>query len=182
MVYTIMLSQQHMSMVTIQVREIRPTRFFTRRTVLDSRCKCAQCARNTLILKWSDARPQCTVFVGDRCERIPHWGIVFELEFIETSGFSAVRDKYFSDVQFHLLQLFLMANPGAGSVIRGSGGVRKVRWGVEGRGKRGGLRVIYYWIAGDDQIFLITVYRKSEVSDLSNTAIKQIRKLIRELR
>jgi len=131
---------------------------------------------------WSDARPQCTVFVRDRCERIPHWGIVFELEFIETSGFCKVRDKYFSDVQFHLLQLFLMANPGAGSVIRGSGGVRKLRWGVEGRGKRGGLRVIYYWIAGDDQIFLITVYRKSEVSDLSSTAIKQIRKLIRELR
>ncbi len=105
-----------------------------------------------------------------------------KLEFIETAGFSSHRDKYFSDVQFHLLQLFLMANPGAGSVIRGSGGVRKLRWGIEGRGKRGGLRVIYYWIARDDQIFLITVYRKSEVSDLSSTAIKQIRKLIRELR
>jgi hypothetical protein len=104
------------------------------------------------------------------------------LEFIERTGFSAIRDKYFSDVQFHLLQLFLMANPGAGSVIRGAGGVRKLRWGVEGRGKRSGLRVIYYWIASDDQISLITVYRKSEVSDLSSVAIKQVRKLIREIR
>jgi hypothetical protein len=108
--------------------------------------------------------------------------MIFKLGVIETSGFSAIRDKYFSDVQFHLLQLFLMANPGAGNIIRGSGGVRKLRWGVQGRGRRGGLRVIYYWIASDYQIFLITVYRKSEVSDLSSTAIKQIRKLIRELR
>lgn len=108
--------------------------------------------------------------------------MVFQLEFIEASGFSAIRDEYFSDVEFHLLQLFLMANPGASTVIRGSGGVRKLRWGARGRGKRGGLRVIYYWIASDDQIFLITVYRKSEVSDLSRAAIKQIRKLIRDIR
>jgi hypothetical protein len=79
------------------------------------------------------------------------------------------------------MQLFLMANPDAGSVIRGSGGVRKLRWGVEGRGKRGGLRVIYYRIARDNKIFLITVYRKTEVSDISRASIKEIRKLIREL-
>jgi len=104
------------------------------------------------------------------------------LEFVEASGFSAIREEYFSDVDFHLLQLFLMGNPGAGSVVRGSGGVRKLRWGTEGRGKRGGLRVIYYWIADDNQIFLITVYRKSDVSDLSHVTIKQIRKLINDLR
>ena len=107
--------------------------------------------------------------------------MVFALEFVEVSGFSAIRDKYFSDTELHLLQLFLMANPDAGSVIRGSGGVRKLRWGVEGRGKRGGLRVIYYRIASDNKIFLITVYRKTEVSDLSRASIKEIRKLIREL-
>jgi len=108
--------------------------------------------------------------------------MLYQLEFVEVSGFSAIRDKYFSDVEFHLLQLYLMANPSAGSVIRGSGGVRKLRWGAEGRGKRGGLRVIYYWIASDHQIFFITVYRNTELSDLSRTAIKQIRTLIRELR
>ena len=98
------------------------------------------------------------------------------------SGFSAIREEYFTDVEFHLLQLFLTGNPGAGSIVRGSGGVRKLRWGTERRGKRGGLRIIYYWIASDNQIYLITVYRKTDVSDLSRTAIKQIRKLIRELR
>lgn len=98
------------------------------------------------------------------------------------SGFSTIRDRYFSDVEIHLLQLFLMANPGAGSVIRETGGVRKLRWGEKGGGKRGGLRVIYYWAASDNQIFFITVYRKSEATDLSRSAVKQIRKLMRELR
>jgi mRNA-degrading endonuclease RelE of RelBE toxin-antitoxin system len=106
--------------------------------------------------------------------------MVFALEFVEASGSSAIRDKYFSGAEFHLLQLFLMANPDAGSVIRGSGGVRKLRWGVKGSGKRGGLRVIYYRIASDNKIFLITVYRKTEVSDLSRTSIKEIRKLMRD--
>jgi len=104
------------------------------------------------------------------------------LEFVEASAFSAIRDEYFGDLEFHLLQLFLMENPNAGAVIRGSGGVRKLRWGTGRQGKRGGLRLIYYWIASDSQIYLITAYRKSEVSDLSRTEIKNIRKLIRELR
>ncbi len=108
--------------------------------------------------------------------------MVLKLEFIEVSSFSAIREEYFTDVEFHLLQLFLMGNPSAGSVVRGSGGVRKLRWGTARRGKRGGLRIIYYWIASDNQIYLITVYRKTEVSNLSRTAIKQIRELIRELR
>ena len=107
--------------------------------------------------------------------------MVYQLEFVEVSGFSAIRDEYFSDAEFRLLQLFLMANPGAGRVMRGSGGVRKLRWGAEGRGKRGGLRIIYYWISSDDQIYLITVYRKTEVSDLSPTTIKKLRKLITDL-
>ena len=95
------------------------------------------------------------------------------------SGFSAVREKYFTDVDFHLLQVFLTANPGAGDVIPGSGGVRKLRWGTAGRGKRGGLRVIYYWMTEEHQIVLIAVYRKTEVADLSRAQLKRIRKLIK---
>ncbi len=79
------------------------------------------------------------------------------MEFVETVGFSAIRDEYLGDVEFHLLQLFLMANPEAGSVVRGTGGVRKLRWGAKGKGKRGGLRVIYYWISAKEQILLITM-------------------------
>ncbi len=101
------------------------------------------------------------------------------MEFIETSGFSAIREEYFTDLDFHLLQLFLMANPDAGAVIRGTGGLRKMRWGTEGKGKSGGLRVIYYWQVRADQILFITVYRKREAADLSRAALKRIRQLIK---
>jgi len=103
------------------------------------------------------------------------------LEFIETSSFSAIRERYFTDLDFHLLQLFLMANPQAGNVIRGSGGVRKLRWGTGGRGKRGGLRVIYYWVTRNDQILLITAYRKNEMADLSRAALRKMRGLVKGL-
>jgi mRNA-degrading endonuclease RelE of RelBE toxin-antitoxin system len=67
------------------------------------------------------------------------------LEFIETSQFSRLREKYLDDARFNLLQLYLMESPDAGDVIQGSGGVRKLRWGTKGQGKQGGLRVVYYW-------------------------------------
>ena len=112
---------------------------------------------------------------------MPHWGIFGALEFIETSGFSALRDRYFTDLDFHLMQLFLMANPQAGDVIPAGGGVRKLRWGARGQGKRGGLRVIYYRVTRNDQILLITVYRKSETVELSRNALKKMRELVKGL-
>ena len=112
---------------------------------------------------------------------MPHWGTISPLEFIETTGFSAIREKYFSDTAFHLLQLFLTANPAAGDIIPGSGGVRKLRWGTDGKGKRGGLRVIYYRMGRSQQILLITAYRKNEAGDLSKAALRQIRKLVKGL-
>ena len=66
------------------------------------------------------------------------------MEFVETSGFSKIRENYFDDSQFNMLQLYLMDRPDAGNIIKGSGGIRKLRWGMEGQGKRGGVRVIYY--------------------------------------
>lgn len=103
------------------------------------------------------------------------------MEFIETSGFSALRDRYFTDLDLHLMQLFLMANPQAGDVIPGGGGIRKLRWGARGQGKRGGLRVIYYWVTRDDQILLITMYHKSEMVDLSRAALRKMRALVKRL-
>lgn len=64
--------------------------------------------------------------------------------FIEAPPFERLRDEYFGDEQYQLLQAFLMSNPKAGDVIRGSGGVRKLRWGIGSQGKRGGSRVIYF--------------------------------------
>jgi hypothetical protein len=101
------------------------------------------------------------------------------VEFIESTGFSKPRESYLNDTQFNLLQLYLMNFPGAGDLIKGSGGVRKVRWGLPGHGKRGGLRVIYYWTTSDERILFLTVYRKTEAADLSNKAIKEMKRLVK---
>ena len=103
------------------------------------------------------------------------------MEFIETSLFSKIRESYFSDIEFHRLQLVLMTKPDTGDIIRGTGGARKIRWRSEGRGKRGGIRVIYYWMTKDDQILLLTAYAKNEVTDLTETAKREVKRLIQEL-
>ncbi len=86
-----------------------------------------------------------------------------------------------NDTQFNLLQLYLINYPDAGDVIRGSGGVRKLRWGLPGQGKRGGLRVVYNWISKDEQILFLTVYRKTEAADLSQEAIREMKTLVKSL-
>jgi hypothetical protein len=103
------------------------------------------------------------------------------VEFIETSGFSSIREKYFDDSQFHMLQLYLMDRPGAGGIIKGSGGVRKLRWGLQGTGKRSGVRVIYYRMTKNHQILFLTAYAKNEASNLSRDAIKAMREIVKDL-
>ena len=101
--------------------------------------------------------------------------------FVETPPFERSREGYFGDEHYRLLQVWLMANPEAGNVIRGSGGIRKLRWGREGRGKRGGMRVIYYYASALSHIYFLTLYRKSEVSDLSRGQIKVLRNLVKQI-
>lgn len=103
------------------------------------------------------------------------------LIFIETSGFSDLRESYLDDDEFGLLQAMLIDRPDAGDIIRGSGGVRKVRWTSRGTGKRGGIRVIYYWITKEDQILLLTLYKKGEVDDLAKDEIREMRKTVKSL-
>ena len=102
--------------------------------------------------------------------------------FVETSLFSKLLGDYLRDDEYRLLQNHLIEYPDAGDVIRGSGGVRKVRWASGGKGKSGGVRVIYYWLKADDQIFLLTLYGKSEKENLSAAELKRIVKLIGELK
>src|SRR5882672_1120293 len=101
--------------------------------------------------------------------------------FIETAAFERLRERYLDDDHYRLLQAALMANPEAGDVIRESGGIRKVRWNAEGTGKRGGLRAIYYWISPRNHVLLLTLYRKSEVSDLTPKEVKALRALVKSL-
>jgi hypothetical protein len=89
--------------------------------------------------------------------------------FVELPAFERHRDDYFDDDGFSQLQVTLMANPVAGDLIEGTGGLRKVRFGDSRRskGKRGGLRVIYYYWTGGPEFWLFTLYDKDEMADLT---------------
>ena len=95
--------------------------------------------------------------------------ILDRVEFIEAPTFTAIVSDYLEDDEYRALQLFLAGDPEAGDVIPGTGGFRKLRWADRrrGKGKRGGLRVIYYHLSADAQIWLMTLYDKDEIADLS---------------
>jgi hypothetical protein len=97
--------------------------------------------------------------------------------FIELPSFQRMRDAYFDDASFKKLQVELMKDPEAGDVIKGTGGLRKVRYGDEkrGKGKRFGLRVIYFWKDAEDQFWLFTVYDKDEADDLTADQRKMLK-------
>ncbi|WP_298160123.1 hypothetical protein [Ferrovum sp.] len=89
--------------------------------------------------------------------------------FVELPAFARFRADYLSDDGFRALQNTLMKNPGAGDIIEGSGGLRKPRYAdvKRGKGKRGGLRVIYFWWNAGQQFWLFTLYDKNEMDDLT---------------
>lgn len=89
--------------------------------------------------------------------------------FYELPPFEKVREHYLDDEAFKRLQNALIANPSIGVVIPGTGGLRKMRFAdqVRGKGKRGGLRVIYFYKSSDDQIWFFTIYDKDESDDLT---------------
>jgi hypothetical protein len=89
--------------------------------------------------------------------------------FIELPAFERLRGQYLDDESFRALQNVLMENPVAGDVIQGTGGLRKLRWTDKrrGKGKRGGLRVIFYYCVQGLEFWLFTLYDKNELSDLS---------------
>lgn len=89
--------------------------------------------------------------------------------FIEAPPFTRMLPSYLTEDQFRLLQYALLSNPHAGAVIPQSGGFRKMRWPDvrRGKGTRGGLRIIYYHFIEDAQIWLMTLYAKDEMNDLT---------------
>lgn len=101
--------------------------------------------------------------------------------FIETSGFTRHLPAHLDDDSFAALQSFLSEHPDAGDVIRGTGGIRKVRWGTKGRGKRRGSRVIYYWLVAQDEIYLLTLYDKGVKDDLSRAEQAAWRRVVEEI-
>ncbi len=102
------------------------------------------------------------------------------LVFLETPLFTRLLGDYLSDESYRELQRALMENPELGDVIPGTGGFRKARWidPRRGKGKRGGLRVIYYNLTADRQIWFFTLYDKDEAADLNAEEKKALKKAI----
>ncbi len=98
--------------------------------------------------------------------------------FVETPIFTRQAQDLLSEDQYRDLQDELRKHPDAGSKIKGSGGLRKLRWGIEGRGKSGGVRVIYYWVVTQDRIFMVYMYPKSKQDDLSSEQLKALKKTV----
>ena len=98
----------------------------------------------------------------------------------ETSGFTRQVQKLLTDQDYRDLQTLLVNRPDAGPVIVGSGGLRKVRWGLRGKGKRGGLRVIYRWARVQEQLLMLLVYPKSEKDDLTPAQLEILRNIVEE--
>jgi hypothetical protein len=98
--------------------------------------------------------------------------------FIETRLFSKLLPNYLSDDEYRELQAFLIGSPNAGDLIQGAGGLRKIRWVSENKGKRGGVRVIYYGHLAVNRIYLMTLYAKNEVSDLSSDDKKALKQML----
>lgn len=100
------------------------------------------------------------------------------LTFIETKLFTRLVHEYLSDDEYGGLQRALMLNPEGGAVIPGSAGVRKLRWNVGGRGKRGGIRVTYYLRTRQGQIWMLTLYAKNVAENIPAHVLRQIREEI----
>ena len=100
--------------------------------------------------------------------------------FIESSIFERILSVYLDDDEYSELQQFLMQNPEAGELVPGSGGVRKVRWGRSGMGKRGGLRIIYFARYQPNEFWMLTLYAKAKREDVPAHILKQLLEAFRD--
>jgi hypothetical protein len=101
--------------------------------------------------------------------------------FVELTPFVAFCKEYWTDEDLRAMQNFLLVTPDAGDLIRGGAGLRKLRWSAQGRGKRGGARVIYYWHVPGHRIYLIYGYVKSRSEDMTAHQLKVLRELMKDI-
>ncbi|MBI3164623.1 MAG: hypothetical protein HYZ24_08065 [Chloroflexi bacterium] len=99
---------------------------------------------------------------------------------VETHVFTRQVLLFLSDEECRLLQAVLVNRPEAGVIIPSSGGLRKMRWGFLGRGKRGGVRVIYYWAVRQERILMLLIYPKNVNDDLTHEQLKILRTIVKE--
>jgi len=102
------------------------------------------------------------------------------VRFVETGVFTRRVTEALSDDDYRLLQEALVRRPAQGDLIEGTGGVRKLRWSEKGRGKRSGLRLIYYWHPQREIILMLFLYRKSEQKDLTAEQKRLLVKIVQQ--
>ena len=102
------------------------------------------------------------------------------MRFVETPVFTRTIRELMDDDDYRRLQLALFFRPEQGAVIRGSGGLRKIRWGARDAGKRGGVRIIYFWHKEDEAIYMLLAYSKHAQEDLTPAQLKTLGRLVRE--
>jgi mRNA-degrading endonuclease RelE of RelBE toxin-antitoxin system len=102
------------------------------------------------------------------------------MRFIETPIFTKEVRSLLSDDEYRTIQTALLFRPEQGNIIRGTGGLRKIRWGGKGHGKSGGYRFIYYWDKGTETIYMLFAYPKNKQENLTPFQCRQLSKLVRE--
>ena len=102
------------------------------------------------------------------------------MRFVETSHFTKQVRELLEDEEYRGLQLALLLRPEQGAVIPNSGGLRKIRWGAPGQGKRGGIRAIYYWHPDDAAFYMLFAYPKSMKDDLTAHQLRVLRQIVKE--
>jgi len=99
---------------------------------------------------------------------------------VETTIFTRLIQELMSDDEYKELQEALVSRPDLGDLIKGSGGIRKARWNLEGTGKSGGVRVIYYWVVDDDHIRMLYVYPKGKQANLTRAQVAKLKAVVEE--
>ena len=106
---------------------------------------------------------------------------IISMEFIETPIFTKQIIALLDDESYKEFQNELLQNPKLGNVIKGGGGIRKIRWSLPNKGKSGGIRIIYYVQTVKDIIYLLLAYPKNEADNLTDNQIAQLAKIVKEI-
>ena len=102
------------------------------------------------------------------------------MRFVETPVFTKRVKDLLQDDEYRTLQVALLLRPEQGPLIKGGGGLRKIRWAPRGTGKRGGVRVIYYWRPGEQVFYMLFAYSKTAQEDLTLDQLRVLARIVRE--